>query len=71
MVVLPELCAMLPDEPGHAKGRAPIAAKKVCKPVCPDASLIVCNRDANWCEPCKASGRLPPARRGIRGKHLP
>src|SRR5262249_15597929 len=31
LVVLPELSAMLPDEPDRAKGRSAIAAKKVCK----------------------------------------
>jgi hypothetical protein len=31
LIVLPELCAMLPDEPDHAKGRLAVAAKKVCK----------------------------------------
>ena len=31
MVVLPELCVMLPDRPDHAKGRVSVAAKKVCK----------------------------------------
>jgi len=31
LVVLPELCVMLPDRPDHAKGHVPVAAKKVCK----------------------------------------
>jgi len=31
LVVLPELCVMLPERPDHAKGHVPVAAKKVCK----------------------------------------
>jgi len=54
---------MLPDEPHHAKGRAPFAAKKVCKAVCRDARPILCDRGANWCAACKAYRRLPPPRR--------
>jgi hypothetical protein len=30
LVVLPELCAMLPNAPDRAKGHAGVAAKKVC-----------------------------------------
>jgi hypothetical protein len=31
LVVLPELCVMLPARPDHAKGHVPVAAKNVCK----------------------------------------
>jgi len=34
LVVLPELCVMLPDRPDHAKGHVSMAAKKVCKLRC-------------------------------------
>src|SRR3981081_2258046 len=60
-VVLPELRTMLPDAPDHAKGRAPIAAKKVCK-------LVGSRPGANWCAPCKAYRRLPPGGGEDRGK---
>src|SRR3981081_4730856 len=62
-VVLPELRTMLPDAPDHAKGRAPIAAKKVCK-------LVGSRPGANWCAPCKAYHPLPSAWGEDRGKRV-
>jgi hypothetical protein len=66
LVVLPELCAMLPDEPDHAKGRSAVAAKKVCKLMRHDARARPLRRKAGLVRGLQGTLRGVSAVVGVR-----